>query len=464
MGVLMNCHSCTSSDQRVGVGRIGSCAALIILAALVWGVPVARACNTPVYRYAMENWAPAPYYVFYLHRGGEAEEDKQVNRKIAELAEEAPAVANVAFLAVDVSKGPQLDRLGEFVNKLWQSDHGGKVPMHLVLSPRGANLFAGRLEPAAVQAMIDSPVRTRLGKLFEEGNAAVLLMLPGSDAAANRQAEKAAGQIVALANSGEIPGVSAIGPGGFPATLPPQAPPAAPLGNSPAGPSATLKVALLKVSRTDPAEQWLIRSLMAIEPDLHELAEQPMVFTVFGRARALEPCVGKGINEENLSQDLAFLTGPCSCMVKEQNPGVDLLLRWDWEATAIATSNEWIPGGGQLAYQEFVPDGQGEWVPSSTPQSTAEAAVSTASSASTTTSEVPSAQTATPHTASAGTESLPATAAGQPQRTEVAPSERGRDGGTTDSFAAGQIWKFGIGFALATIVVLVAGFLFVRRQ
>ena len=34
-----------------------------------------RACTTPVYRYAMYNWAPSPYYVFYFHRGDPPAED-----------------------------------------------------------------------------------------------------------------------------------------------------------------------------------------------------------------------------------------------------------------------------------------------------------------------------------------------------------------------------------------------------
>jgi len=458
----MNCHDCTSSDQCGRAGRIGSCVTVIALLALVWGVPVARACNTPVYRYAMDNWAPAPYYVFYFHRGGEAEEDKQVNRTLAGLAEGATAVANVAFLAVDVSEEQQLDRLGEFVNKLWQSDHGGKVPMHLMLSPRGAELFAGRLEPAAIQAMVGSPVRTRLGELFEEGHAAVLLMLPGSDAAANRQAEKVADQMVAQATSGEIPGVFWPGPAGFPGTLPAEGPDDTLADDAQGPPSGTLKVAFLKVSRTDPAEKWLVRSLMAIEPDLHELVEQPMIFTIFGRARALEPCVGKGINEDNLGQDLAFLSGPCSCMVKEQNPGVDLLVRWDWEATAIATSDEWLPGG-QLAYQEFVPGEQGNFEPSSTPQPTSEVAASATSAESTTSAQI-AASAASADAAAADAAAVPSATTAQPQTAQGKARDQGPDPGPAGSFAIGQIWKLGIGVALATVIVLVAGFIFVRRQ
>jgi hypothetical protein len=55
---------------------------------------------------------------------------------------------------------------------------------------------------------------------------------------------------------------------------------------------------------------------------------------VYGRGRALFSCLGEGIHPDNLVQDIEFITGACSCTVKEQNPGVDLLVQYDWEAAA----------------------------------------------------------------------------------------------------------------------------------
>src|SRR5207249_2313709 len=46
----------------------------------------------------------------------------------------------------------------------------------------------------------------------------------------------------------------------------------------------------------------------------------------------LLPLIGKGITAENIGGDARFLIGPCTCKVKEQNPGVDLLMVADWEA------------------------------------------------------------------------------------------------------------------------------------
>jgi hypothetical protein len=87
---------------------------------------------------------------------------------------------------------------------------------------------------------------------------------------------------------------------------------------------------LLDLPRQDPAEELLRTVLLASEPDLPTL-RQPMAFPVFGRGRVLYALVGAGINRDVITEACAFLTGSCSCEVKAQNPGMDLLLRADWD-------------------------------------------------------------------------------------------------------------------------------------
>ena len=57
-----------------------------------------------------------------------------------------------------------------------------------------------------------------------------------------------------------------------------------------------------------------------------------MALPVFGRGRALYALVGKGINEDTIEEACKFVTGPCGCEVKRQNPGMDLLMLESWEA------------------------------------------------------------------------------------------------------------------------------------
>ena len=59
----------------------------------------------------------------------------------------------------------------------------------------------------------------------------------------------------------------------------------------------------------------------------------PMTAEVAGRR--LAPCGGSC--ETSRRDAAAFLIGKCSCQVKEQNPGVDLLMKADWTSAAKAS-------------------------------------------------------------------------------------------------------------------------------
>jgi hypothetical protein len=93
------------------------------------------------------------------------------------------------------------------------------------------------------------------------------------------------------------------------------------------------KVSMVRFPRDDPKEAWFLRALLALEPDLPTV-EDPILFLIYGRGRALFSCLGKGITRDILLQDIDFITGACSCTVKDQNPGIDLLMRYDWDSAA----------------------------------------------------------------------------------------------------------------------------------
>jgi hypothetical protein len=84
-----------------------------------------------------------------------------------------------------------------------------------------------------------------------------------------------------------------------------------------------------------------VRMLLRSEEGL-ESSREPMVFPIFGRGRKLDALAGKGISTENVEEYCAFLSGPCSCQVKLQNPGLDLLLAAEWES---------VPGGEKAPAQ-----------------------------------------------------------------------------------------------------------------
>jgi len=351
--------------------RSAASAAAIVLGVMalsMWNPPQAGACTTPVFRYAMYNWPAAPYYFFYFHHGEEAEQDKEVNKLLRELSEADPP-ANVRLDSFDVTKEDQLKRLPKVVLKAREENAKDGEPLHVVFTSWGAELYVGRLDVKTLRAMVDSPLRQKLGKSFHDGNATTLLILEGPDAKANKEAEKVCKQVAAKAEAGEIPVSSAFGD----MYVPPPADDGTEKDGEEGGEKdgakkdgaetadehkpETMKVGVLKLSRKNEAEKWLIASLLKIEPDLDEFADKTMIFAVYGRGRAMPPYIGKGITVENLVDCAFFFGGACSCQVKDQNPGMDLLMKWDWDATAEAWAKE-DPEfqDGPFGYQEFEPD------------------------------------------------------------------------------------------------------------
>jgi len=92
-----------------------------------------------------------------------------------------------------------------------------------------------------------------------------------------------------------------------------------------------IKFSLMRIARANSEESIFREMLLHMEADLGEFRNDPMVFPVFGRGRALEPLIARGINLTNVFEHSAYFCGACSCEIKNQNPGVDLLISANWE-------------------------------------------------------------------------------------------------------------------------------------
>jgi hypothetical protein len=78
--------------------------------------------------------------------------------------------------------------------------------------------------------------------------------------------------------------------------------------------------------------------LLNVESDLRSIQE-PMLFGVFGRFRVLEPLVGKGISEANINLMIDFFTADCSCVIKDDLPGISILSGANWDNPSPALVN-----------------------------------------------------------------------------------------------------------------------------
>ncbi len=318
----------------------------------------ATACDTPVYRYAMYRWEPSPYEVYHFHHGQMGEEFAAVKDALASARNEKISPANVAVYPVNLDEDKELKTVPRDVRRLWQTkvEAGVKTPATLIVNPQGTEVFSGALNKTNIDALVNSPTRQEVGKLLSKGHAGVFVLVLGKDEELNKTASAALDKLIADVNSGKLSLYS--GPDAYdplntklpdekedsrlkpsdegrgekePADVEAEDRSEAPDDEQPPHSATALKFSREALEKKDP---WLLRNLMAVEGDLAEYTDEPMLFVVYGRGRALPPYIGKGIVYDNLVQVTDFITSACSCTVKDQNPGVDLLMTFDWESAS----------------------------------------------------------------------------------------------------------------------------------
>jgi hypothetical protein len=305
------------------------CARTSLSLLLVWGFwpGLAPACSVPVFRYALERWHPSPYQAFLFHRGPLAPAHKDLARRLTGEALSNQPPANLTLQEVDLDVQPPPVLL-----EMWQRYAHLTLPAVVVRFPRGApaegTLWAGSLTEEAVARLIDSPARKRLARSLVQGDSAVWLLLESGDQAKDDAAARLLETRLAhLRQTLKLPKIEEEDLASGMVSVP----------------ESALRVAfsLLRLSRGDAVESTLVHCLLGTEEDLRQ-GREIMAFPVFGRGRALCAVVGEGLTEENIDEASRFLIGPCSCMVKEENPGLDLLMAVDWDSQIrlVSTSAE----------------------------------------------------------------------------------------------------------------------------
>lgn len=285
----------------------------------VFAAAATIACETPVYRYAMYRWQPAPYEVYFFHDADPEDQHKQVADLLESFGRGSDTPANIAYLTVNIAEDKELASVPPDVKKAWEAREDKSLPAYFISTPYGVGLAFEKLDTATVKALIESPARKSLAAQLETGKLGVFVMLTGNDEAETKQTEETMTDLVDEVRSGKVS-----------LYVSPTEADDAEEGEEAKG---NTDLGFIQIDRNNEEEKWFVRSLLAMEPELDK-EERPMVFLVYGRARALLPYIGKGITRENLLREIEFVSGACSCTVKEQNPGVDLLVRYDWESAA----------------------------------------------------------------------------------------------------------------------------------
>lgn len=280
----------------------------------------ALACSVPVFRYALEHWPADPFQVLVFHRGALPAELEQALEG-AEATEGARP--NVRVRRVDLEANPSADLVRWF-----EQQPEASAPWLVVRFPSTSGIhepvLSAPLTADTFAQALDSPARREVARRLGEGQSAVWLLLESGDKAADDAAEQRLQErLDYLAGVMSLPKLDESDIANGLVSVPEE--------------DLRLEFSLLRVARTDAAEAILVRQLLLSEDGLEEVEDEPMVFPVFGQGRALYALVGEGIRNETIEAAAAFLIGKCSCQVKEQNPGVDLLVKADWGAVAKAS-------------------------------------------------------------------------------------------------------------------------------
>lgn len=311
----------------------------------------ALACSVPVFRFALEQWRPDAYQVFVYHDEDLSPEQRRWLAPLqhAEQLHAAEAVdaagvsgseggANVVVRTIDLRQ-----QLEPADRHRWESLGAPALPHVSVHLPRGIGggevpVGSAPLTQATVDSLLASPARTELARRLIAGQVVWVFLTGGDSSQDDAQLAVLETELAALQQSLKLPEIA-------PEDLKEL---------SVAPEALEIRFSALRVDRNDPAEKWLVEMLLSTEPDLRDedLAGEPLAFPIFGRGRALYALVGLGINAEMLKEAAEFLTGPCQCTVKADNPGVDLLLpvRWDQHIVPSAPEEVEVPLVGLAGY------------------------------------------------------------------------------------------------------------------
>jgi hypothetical protein len=243
---------------------------------LILGAALSLACTTKVSEWVLLNTLPKDYALIYFHKDQLGENEIRQNSEISKNINKA----NIQFRSV---------RKNDIVKPYYALYYNDR-------------LFSKYEEPGNLVNLTYSPLREKIAKELIAGKLCVMLYLKTGIRERDDERIQIVKNTIERSPFGKI-------------------------------------ISVVELSRNDKNENHFISMLLNVEDDLKYLNE-PMLFGIFGRFKALEPLVSKGISEENINLMIDFLTADCSCLIKDDMPGTDILYINSWENPAVALVNK----------------------------------------------------------------------------------------------------------------------------
>ncbi len=274
----------------------------------------ALACQVPVFRYALERWSADHYEIVVLH---DAEMDTQDQDRLKELRGQVENSTNANVRVTDIRESKDAK-----LQSLWKKHAIPGNSLLAILYPQSNHEIPDRLLAVSpfhsdtLKNLIDSPIRREIVKRLLGGQSAVWLFVPCGKPEKDEPAMKLLlDQLKEAPKKLKLPAIDDV------------------VDNAKVQDQIDqlrVEFSAITLNRDDHDERHLLNMLLRSESDLLE-CDEPLAFPVLGRGRVLYALVGKGINAEMIFSGCQFIVGACSCQVKAQNPGFDLLMQMNWE-------------------------------------------------------------------------------------------------------------------------------------
>lgn len=273
------------------IGNYRKIGFLVVLGTMT--VSNAFACAVPVFRYALERW-PSDTYTITQFRSGPLPPAEQA---IADAWQAAATnfTANITLTDRNVSGNTH------FPLPWLTVDFPDEKAMPLAA-------WRGPFTADATRSLLDSPVRRELIRRIIQGDSVVWLLLDG-DASAARLLDS---ELAKLQKEVTVPEVDPDDP------------------RTEGNRDLKIVFSVLPISHADPSEKLFVEMLLHTDPALTNVIG-PVAFPIFGRGRLLMGLTGKDLTAATIGQVSHYLCGNCSCEIKQENPGVDLLLAVNWD-------------------------------------------------------------------------------------------------------------------------------------
>jgi hypothetical protein len=271
------------------------------------------ACSIPVFRFALERWTPDLFEVSVFCRGTLSDLDEQRVMRLEDQAVRNGGQLNLEVVRCNLDEGVPADLID-----VWKSLNDAPLPTVVVRTPRRATgqslVWHGRLNDPFLDTLVGSPARREIVQRLLHGDSVVWLFVRGRDAEqADRTRKSLDVAIAQAAEQIELP--AGIGRPG--SELLAKVP-------------LHLKFSVVEIAAEASDEQILLHLLRSALPQPPRDGDS-LIAPIFGRGRVLAVQSARDLEPETITDLTTYLCSACSCQVKQQNPGFDLLCEMNWD-------------------------------------------------------------------------------------------------------------------------------------